>query len=274
MSGHRRTAGLAAALAAAALTAGPSLATAPAFAADSPTVSFTGGSVLNVVVCKSQPSPARVTVPAESRVMFANRLGQTATLRVGGDSVATVGPNQAVPVVFHYGPVSVSMTFSCGAGVVQKFGSATVDVTRAPRAAAPNVVAKPKPAAGGAGTTRTAPTGSASRAVSNRSGLSAAHGTAAGESATTAEPSPSDAVPSTDPSADPSALALGPATGGTPTDGSGSGNAPVQIEPVVPASGTPQDSASGLLAMLAAVCAVGVTIAATRAIISKRTIHA
>jgi hypothetical protein len=74
----RRTAGAAAAITAALLAAGPSLAASPAYAADSQTVNFTGGSVLSVLVCKSAPSPPGLTVAAESRVLFVNRLGQTA----------------------------------------------------------------------------------------------------------------------------------------------------------------------------------------------------
>ena len=77
-----------------------------------PTVEFSGGSVLNMLVCKSQPSTGRLSVPAESRVSFVNRLGQNATLRMGGRTVTSVGANQAVPVVFHHGPVEVSMTWT------------------------------------------------------------------------------------------------------------------------------------------------------------------
>jgi hypothetical protein len=71
------------------------------------------------------------------------------------------------------------------------------------------------------------------------------------------------------PSADPSAIAGDPAT-----IGGGKAGAAVAVGPLVPASGPARESASGLLALLAAVCAVGVTAAAIRAIISKRTIQA
>ena len=78
-----------------------------------------------------------MTVPAESKVTFVNRLGQNATLRIGGKTVTSVGANQAVPVVFHHGPVEVSMTISCSAGVVEEFRPVTVGVTPKPAAAAP-----------------------------------------------------------------------------------------------------------------------------------------
>ena len=62
-------------------------------------------------------------------------------------------------------------------------------------------------------------------------------------------------------SADP--LAIAPATTGPDTA--------VAVEPLVPASGTPRLAASGLLALVAAVCAIGVTVSAIRAIIAQRT---
>src|SRR5204863_4097205 len=94
---------LAAVCAAGMLAVGPALVAGPAFA-DTPTVAFSGGSVVGMLVCRSQPSAGQVTVAPESRVLFVNRLGQPATLRVGAQVVAKVGANQAVPVVFHYGP--------------------------------------------------------------------------------------------------------------------------------------------------------------------------
>src|SRR5687767_13715167 len=78
-----------------------------------PTVEFAGGSVLSLLVCTSEPSVTRVSVPAESRVTCVNRLGQPGTLMIDGQAAKKVGPNQADPVVFHHGPVSVGMTIEC-----------------------------------------------------------------------------------------------------------------------------------------------------------------
>src|SRR2546423_8537361 len=114
LSTRRRTAAV---CAAALLAVGPILLAGPAYA-DGQSVEFSGGSVAGMLVCRSQPSTSRVSVAAESRVMFVNRLGQAATLRVDGQNVTTVGANQAVPVVFHYGPVAVSMAVACSVGVV------------------------------------------------------------------------------------------------------------------------------------------------------------
>jgi len=269
LSGHRRTAGAAAAITAALLAAGPSLAASPAYAADSQTVNFTGGSVLSVLVCKSVPSPSRLTVGAESRVLFVNRLGQTAQLRVDGRSVATVGANQAVPVVFHYGPVSVSMTFGCSAGVAEQFSPASVSVTPRTRAYAPPA-AQPGGGSGvvsrGSAATAGAPVRSAPGATRHQAKPDGTGTASAAPDGNPLDPAATDIVPSVDPSG---AVADPPFTGGT-----GGDSTPVAVEPLVPASGDVPATASGLLALVAAVCAVGVTIAATRAIISKRTLQA
>src|SRR2546423_8820656 len=111
------------------LAVGRALVAGPAYA-DAPTVTFSGGSVVGMLVCRSQPSAAQVAVAAETRVLFVNRLGQPATLRVGAQTVAKVGANQAVPVLFHYGPVPVSMAIPCSVGVVEQFESVTVGVSR------------------------------------------------------------------------------------------------------------------------------------------------
>jgi hypothetical protein len=226
------------------------------------TVSFTGGSVLSMLVCKSEPSQIRLAVPAESRVMFVNRLGQNATLRVNGQAQVQVGPNQAAPVVFHFGPVSVSMTFPCGAGVVQQFSSATVSVTHvvppvgSARPTSPGSAPRPTATAVAAATSTPRPTALSSRA--GRAALSAAR-PSAGASATTDSPVVAR-----------SAAAVGTSPTGRPTDSGKEGN-PVAVEPLVHAADLPRDSTARLLALIAAVCAVGVTIGVIRVIISKRT---
>jgi hypothetical protein len=282
---------VAAAIMAGLIAAGPSLAAGPAYAADGQTVTFTGGSVAGLLVCKSQPNSSRVNVAAESRVTFANRLNQTATLRVDGAAVATVGADQAVPLVFHHGPVRVSMTFSCSAGVVEQFSAASVNV--ASRSAAP----APVPAAPTGGGNTGSNGGGYSR---NSGGGTATHngapdaaraGTTGGGTATGGSPrsgsegtggarpgaAASDpAALAGEPSADPSAPALtDPALGDptAPTGTSGEGGNAVAVEPMIPASDGPT-SASGLLALVAAVCAIGVTMAAMRAMILKRTLRA
>jgi hypothetical protein len=269
LSGHRRAAGVAAAIAAAAIATAPILGAGAAYAADGQTVSFAGGSVAGLLVCKSAPSSSLLNLASESRVMFANRLGQAATLRVDGQAVATVGPNQAVPVVFHYGPVSVSMTFSCGAGVVEKFSATSVDVAPPARPATPS---GSRPSAGVVvgSPTHSKPGTTRAGATAGRTGTSTGQAGTEGTAGGTAGVDPLNPAASGGlPSADPSAIAGDPAT-----IGGGKAGAAVAVGPLVPASGPARESASGLLALLAAVCAVGVTAAAIRAIISKRTIQA
>lgn len=239
---------------AAALGTGPALMACAANAAPAgpPTVEFSGGSVLNMLVCKSQPSTGRVVVPAESKVSFVNRLGQNATLRMAGKTVTSVGANQAVPVVFHHGPVEVSMTISCSAGVVEEFRTVTVGVT--PKPAAQPAVA-PTPTATG----RTSTGSAASRGGSARA--------SAGATATATEPS----TPAVDTWA-PSEAAQSGAPLGDPATGAG-GAAPgaADVGDVVAASGEPVHGPSGLLAMIAAVLTVGVGVAAVRAVLARRT---
>ena len=161
-----RVATAAAALLGVALTVGAG----PVYAAPSggPTVEFSGGSMLNLLVCKSSPSTGKVTVPADSRVTFVNRLGQTATLKVDGKPVSQIGANQAVPVVFHYGPADVSMTFNCGVGVVEEFKSVGVAVTSGGTA----TKTAPAPVAGGTSSTGNKGTGG----IAARNGSSSAGG--------------------------------------------------------------------------------------------------
>jgi hypothetical protein len=250
-------------LAAAAIGAGPLLVAGAAHAAPeaAPAVEFSGGSVLNMLVCKSQPSASRVTVPAESRVTFVNRLGQNATLRVGGKTVTSVGANQAVPVVFHHGPVEVSMTISCSAGVVEEFRTVTIGVTPKPVAAPPAVAPTVAP------TNRApTPTGTATRGGSSSYNRSAT-------------PSPTATAPTAStPAPDPWASASTEASpSGAPVPGEGSGGGgdlppgATDIGDVVQAAGEPVHGPSGLLAMIAAVLTVGVGVAAVRAILARRT---
>lgn len=255
-------------LAAAALGAGPALvagAAAHAVPEGAPAVEFSGGSVLNMLVCKSQPSTSRVTVPAESRITFVNRLGQNATLRVGGKTVTSVGANQAVPVVFHHGPVEVSMTISCSAGVVEEFRAVTVGVTPKPVAAPPAVAPTTAPA-----NRAPSPTGTATRNGSsngyNRSATPTP--TATATAATTEATPPADPWASAATDASPSGVPV------ADTGAAGGGDLPpgaTDIGDVVQAAGEPVHGPSGLLAMIAAVLTVGVGVAAVRAILARRT---
>ena len=250
-------------LAAAALGAGPALVAGAASAETeaAPAVEFSGGSVLNMLVCKSQPSTSRLTVPAESKVTFVNRLGQNASLRVGGKTVTSVGANQAVPVVFRQGPVEVSMTISCSAGVVEEFRAVTVGVTPRPAAAPPAAAPTTAPA-----NRAPAPTGTSRGGASGYNRSATPTPTATDPTATaTADPWAS-ASASADPSA-PGVSVTDPGTG----EGGGLPPGATDVGDVVAAAGEPVHGPSGLLAMIAAVLTVGVGVAAVRAVMARRT---
>jgi hypothetical protein len=279
LSGHRsavRLAATAAALAAAALTVGASpVSAAPA----TPTVEFTGGSVLSLVVCKSEPSSGDVSVPADSRVNFVNRLGQNASLKVDGKSVATVQPNQQVPVVFKKGPVEVAMTFDCGVGVVQQFRPVSVGVTGTSAATGAAPTGRPNNAPGATQATPAngpagAAAGAANNAIAGRSGTSGRASRApqgqAGEDGTAASTGELGTEPIDPALLDPDASAAAAAGAGP----SMSVDERVLVEEPVAASGPASSGPAGLLALVAAVCVVGVGIAAIRAIIAQRSSRA
>lgn len=262
----------AAALFAAALTVGAS----PVHAAPStPTVEFSGGSVLSLLVCKSEPSTGSVSVPAESRVNFVNRLGQGATLKVDGKSVSSVQPNQAVPVVFKKGPVNVAMTFSCGVGVVEQFKPVSVGVTAPPAAPAAGQGAGQGGQAGQPANT-SGPAGAAA-AAANQAINASPNGRSTRKPSTTASGSTGEGDGTGTEPVDPSLL--GPDATASPAAGananpSTSTDERVFVEEPVAASGPATNAPTGLLALVATVCVVGVGIAAIRAIIAQRSSRA
>jgi hypothetical protein len=256
LTGRRRAAAV---LAAALLSAGPGLAAGAAHAApgSGPSVEFTGGSVLNMLVCKSQPSTRLLTVAAEAKVTFVNRLGQPATLRINGRVVTQVPANLAVPVAFHQGRVAVSMAIACNVGVVEQFESVTV------------VVTPPAPVAAGAAGV---PATGSGATVAGSSGRQAA--TPGRAPAADAPANPADAA-----AADPWAASVAtdaanptPAIGGAPPELAGP--QPAEVGDIMPASGEPVHRPSGLLAMIATVLTVGVGVAALRSVGARRTTRA
>jgi hypothetical protein len=295
------------------LSAGLTLDAAPAFAAPSLTVNFTGGVTDDQTVCESTPSVSELAVPPQTRVLFANRLDRTSALRIDGQEAVTVEPDEAVPVTFHRGPISVSMTFACDDDMAARFspvsvtvaGSGSVGPMSVPNDG-PAATGVDNAAAGGGGSDGTgagfhgrpasAPDGpgsgtgnatgdSASTGSGANGGPAAPDGSAAGSGGAGSPPGisapgasgSSTGLSPTGPQAAgvPSAGTSNLGADGVPTDNGGTGvsGSAVAIDPVVPASGTPRDRGPGLLALLTVVCVAGVTIAWTRAIISKRTIQ-
>ena len=96
-------------------------------------VTFRGGGLLGLgsLICMSEPSRGRLTVPAETTVNFVNYTGQQATLRVDGRDAGVVGPNQAVPVLFHRGAADVTMAATCWLNLDRAYRGITVEVSPA-----------------------------------------------------------------------------------------------------------------------------------------------
>jgi hypothetical protein len=227
---------------------------------------------LSLLVCKSEPSTGSVSVPAESRVNFVNRLGQGATLKVDGKAVSAVQPNQAVPVVFKKGPVNVAMTFSCGVGVVEQFKPVSVGVTPPPAAPAAGQGAGQGGQAGQPAST-SGPAGAAA-AAANQAINPSPNGRSTRKPSTTATGSTGEADGTGTEPVDPSLLGpdatASPAPAAANANPSASADERVYVEEPVAASGPATNGPTGLLALVATVCVVGVGVAAIRAIIAQR----
>ncbi|MFS8477734.1 MAG: hypothetical protein FWJ93_01945 [Micromonosporaceae bacterium] len=129
-------AALAVALAGAAplLASGPARAGAVAGQPETGTqVRFRGGPPgLDALWCRAEPDQQRLRVRAESKVTFVNHTGRPATVRVDGHDAGTVEANQGLPVIFHGGPVTVSMIPDCGFTLNRTVSPVMVEVTAPP----------------------------------------------------------------------------------------------------------------------------------------------
>lgn len=214
--------------------------------AATPTVAFHGGCGLLGVGASSRPDTGGLTVPVGGTVTFVNRLGQSADLMINGSDRATVPSDSQIGVVFRQGRTSVSLVPACllGGG-----GAGSVTITVGAASASSSGGANGRTPGGGKSTeARTAPS------ASPAAGASAAADPAApapavddsgglfGDS-TAASPDP---VPTVD------TVAVGP------------------TEPGPPVNRGP----AGILVFVAAICVVGVSIAAVRAILAQRAIRA
>jgi hypothetical protein len=114
MSLTRRYAAVGAVLGAV-LAGGGLLSAGLAVAADTPTVTFSGGcgTAGAGAGAASEPDAASLSVPAEGLVVFVNHLGQTASLLVDDRAAGTLRANDQVSVIFHHGPVSVKLAPAC-----------------------------------------------------------------------------------------------------------------------------------------------------------------
>lgn len=210
--------------------------------AATPTVTFHGGCGLLGVGASSRPDTGALTVSAGAAVTFVNRLGQAADLMINGVDRATVPADSQIGVVFRQGRTSVALVPACllgGGGA----GSVTITVGGAG-------------SAGAAGSRGRTPQGSKSTEA---------------RTAPSAGPSSGAAIP-------PDPAAVPPADAGTFGDGTAASPDPVPTSDAVAVGtavpGPPvRRGPSGILIFVAAICVVGVSIAAIRAIIAQRAIR-
>jgi len=213
-----------------------------AFAA-APTVTFRGGCGLLGVGASSRPDIGALTVSPGSAVTFVNRLGQSADLMINGADRATVPADSQIGVVFRQGRLSVSLVPACLLGNGGA-GSVTVTVSSAGSGSAAGGSRSRTPQAVKSPEARTAPSPGQSSAAAVPPDPAAA-ASADGGSLADGGASP-DPVPTSD------TVAVGSAVPGPPV----------------------RKGPAGILVFVAAICVVGVSVAAVRAIIAQRAIRA
>jgi hypothetical protein len=212
--------------------------------AATPTVVFHGDCGLLGVGASSRPDPGSLSVSAGTSVAFVNQLGQSAELMINGADQGSVPADHQVSVAFRAGRVKVSLVPACllatgGAGV------ATITVTPAAGPGSPTGSKPPSDRRSPDG--RTTPT--AVGQPTTVPGAPAPPGPAAAPRLDTSvgaigsDDANPDPVPTTD-----GVAAVGPARPGPPA----------------------RHAPSSLLVSVAAICLVGVSIAAVRAVIAQR----
>jgi hypothetical protein len=251
--GHTNLSRIGAALASGLVAGLPLLFGGPASAA-APRVDFSGGGA-GVLACGSRPDTGEVTVTAESTIVFVNKLGQGATLRVNGQDSVRVGDSQSAELRFHRGPVEITMVPDCLLNLNRNFTPVSVNVLSPSTGTAPTV----SPSQGGGSSTGN---GSGSGTSSKANG---AGGTAGKRS------------PDSRGQQSPSGVPISPADGGVSSPGAGtvegpaaSGEQGLAAEPVATAQTSDGSGPNGLLALIATVCVVGVSAGAIRAIVAQR----
>jgi hypothetical protein len=275
------------AAAAVAAAAAPMLWISPAAAAAADHRVTFGGGGLGVLSCESRPDVTELLVASESTVGFTNQLGQPATLRIDGADRSRVARGATVEVRFHRGPVSVQLVPDCVLNLSESFGSVTVRVSQP----------SPDPVPPGGSPT---PSGSSSTSASSGDPDAPTQRSATGPGAGTTDQAPSGSTgalppgwpaagtpPSTSerPSVatDPGAVdpddwrAVSGADGVDPGVDLPAGDGPATVldgdrraEPMAYAAARSRSGSFGLLALIATVCVVGVTVGAIRAIAAQR----
>jgi hypothetical protein len=260
---HRAASMTVAALFAAALFAAAPLAFGASAHADGPvrdggsSVTFSGAGLLGVA-CTSTASASSLTVRAESSLRVVNETGHRATVLLGAAITGEIANGASADVLLHRVPVSLALKPSC---LFADTSAVRVDVIGAP------AVRQPAPPAANPAATPTVAGGptSGSGGTGGRGGTrtNGSSGTGTGHDAAGAAPTNSAAQPDEQPGR---ARPRGGETSAAPGAGADitDEDPPASVEPVSETGGR------GLLAMIATVCAVGVSVGAIRAITAQR----
>jgi hypothetical protein len=233
-------------------------------------VVFSGGGLLGVA-CGAKPSTTSVTVPAESSLRVVNNTGRRAKLVLDGATRGEISSGSAADVLFHRGPVSLALKPDC---VLADESSVRVEVVAAPPAAAPeppgNAPAAPATGGGtsgdnngGGGTSTGGSTGRTTRAADPRERPDGAATASADPTTPAAEPTPGDGTETATATVDGNLPALTEPTDSVTVAGA-------NAEPLASVEPVRTGGSTGLLALIASVCVVGVSAGAIRAIIAQR----
>ncbi|MEV0714665.1 hypothetical protein [Asanoa sp. NPDC050611] len=247
-------------------------------------VVFTGDGLLGVA-CGAKPSSASVTVPAESTLRVVNKTGRKAKLLLDGATRGEVASGATADVLFHRGPVELALKPDC---VLADEKAVRVEVVAPPPPAATgdDEPANPPIAPFGGGGNGTGNTGNTNGSDDNGDDQAAGGDDAPGQdrqnggdnpaaAATPGAEDPNGDQANPDEPADPDAAAIAADSfvdpnGGTGLDGATTIAGGAAAEPLASVDPVSDTGPTGLLALIATVCVVGVSAGAIRAIIAQR----
>ena len=262
---------------------------------------FNGGGLLGLS-CVARPDVRSITVPADSTVRVVNRTGYRARLLLDGATQGEIQNDASAQVLFRRGPVTLKLKPSCVLSEESRTVRVSVEAPRAepsPTPDEPVSAGDPEPApspsapapgalpdGGGTSAGTGAPGGMpntvpgpqrSSGAGLPDSGLSGGSGVVAVRPGASAQAGRRVVVPGMPPGENP-LLVPGPPTldlmppeaSGGAAEGPSGGDRPMAAEPVAALDPLTETGPVGLLAIIATVCAAGVTAGAIRAIASQR----
>jgi hypothetical protein len=234
-------------------------------------VTFSGGGLLGLS-CAAEPSTASVTIRAETTLRVVNRTGHRATLLLDGSARGEVAKGGAAEVLFHRGPVRLALKPHC---VLAEQKTVRVQVVTPPPPADEPATGPARPGI----TTGDRPSGGAATGGSATAGGSTAGRGSGGDGAAQPGRQPAGAreedpalIPGADAAAeDPDLTGAGTSVGESPPQVNvADPGADLAAEPIGSMAPISEDGPIGLLAIIAIVCVLGVSVGAMRAILSQR----